>query len=335
MSETASSARLNVAYLDASLIDVPDGLDRWTGSALDLQLMKSLEHVGPLEPIGVVDLENGRYQLAYGSRRLGAWKASPFLREKEIPAIVVPLDDALRGTLDENTVRRQLSTTERAKLAKHALGLASDANMSQREVAKHLGMSENRLSMLTKAWGNELIWARVLAGDLPVDAAIGLAGLPAENVAEFLADLDTRRPRPSVREISHLAREWMGHALDAEFTGDDMRERAPGLVEHFLRRSPIGEGLRVRVAWDRDDRSAALTLHLPLVNVTTEYVRRLIDEARSPVDAAPATEKDDAPADADGNLAATPATTAEAPSDGATDPIPVGASADPVAAAAS
>lgn len=74
-------------------------------------LAASIKHLGLLHPI-VIDAE---HHLIAGQRRLEACKS---LGWDQVPVHVVPLEDILRGELDENVLRQDFTPSEKYKIAK-------------------------------------------------------------------------------------------------------------------------------------------------------------------------------------------------------------------------
>jgi ParB/RepB/Spo0J family partition protein len=191
-----SNAPELVKFIPASAITVPDALNRWTGGKADMDLMKSIETQGLLQPIGVYGSDETGYTLSWGSRRYGSWTSSPFLQSRPIPAMVVPASAAMRGTLDENSFRRQLTALDKARVAKYALETTGNEDMTMHDLADIVGLSATRVANLRRVWQAPELWGRVNSdAGFPLEAAITLSALPAQRRAAFLANLDTNFPK--------------------------------------------------------------------------------------------------------------------------------------------
>ncbi len=104
-------------------------------------LVDSIGLKGVLQPI-VVRPSGSRYEVVIGSRRLAAAKKCGL---DTIPAIVREMDDreALIESLTENLQR---NTLEPSDLGQAVYLLRSTFAMTQKEVAKHLGLGQSRIS---------------------------------------------------------------------------------------------------------------------------------------------------------------------------------------------
>lgn len=151
-----------VVELDPAAIDGSFIRDRLDGDAAeDGDLVKSIEHNGQEVPILVrqhPELE-GRYQVAYGHRRLRAIR----LLKRKVRAVVRPLtDDQLvvaQGI--ENTARKDLSYIERAVFASgletHGFGrdvIMQALSTDKTELSKLLSVAKSVPSSIVKAIGS-------------------------------------------------------------------------------------------------------------------------------------------------------------------------------------
>lgn len=98
-------------------------------------LAESIREHGVVQPIIVTKLEDGKYELIAGERRL---RASKLIGNKEIPAIVREANnqEKLELAIIENVQRHDLNAIEEAKAYKR---LSEEFNMTQEEIAKKLG----------------------------------------------------------------------------------------------------------------------------------------------------------------------------------------------------
>lgn len=124
-------------------------------------LRASIEAVGQTVPILVRrdPLQNDRYLLVYGRRRLEAVRQSD--RVTKVRAMIAAMDDsaAIRAQASENTARRDLSFIERALFAQE---LTESGFGTQSEVAEVLNVTKSAISMalsVARQIGRELAHA--------------------------------------------------------------------------------------------------------------------------------------------------------------------------------
>ncbi|WP_309085714.1 plasmid partitioning protein RepB [Chelativorans sp.] len=176
-----------VVELDPALIDSSIVRDRLEGEVLeDDDLVKSIEANGQEVPILVRQHPRfeGRYQVAYGHRRLQAVR----LLNRKVRAVVRPLtdDELVIAQGIENTARRDLSYIERAVFASslEARGFARSVIMQalstdKTELSKLLSVAKSVPDDLVKAIGAApatgrrrwLDLAEKLAGERPLKTA--------------------------------------------------------------------------------------------------------------------------------------------------------------------
>nr|WP_295833556.1 ParB/RepB/Spo0J family partition protein [uncultured Azospirillum sp.] len=108
-------------------------------------LQDSIARYGLLEPIGVLPLPNGLYQLAYGERRLRAIRA---LGQPTITAVVLDADTPTDEiALVENLLRSDLSPFE---VADGFAQIMASRGWSQGDISKHLGVAKSEVSRTLK-----------------------------------------------------------------------------------------------------------------------------------------------------------------------------------------
>lgn len=110
------------------------------------ELADSIKSMGVLQPILVVQQDNGRYKLVAGHRRTRAAKLAGL---SEIPAVIRDTDDpgnTLAAQIVENVQRQKLSP---ADLCNALLRLKKDFNLSIDEIAKRIGRH--------RSWVNKII----------------------------------------------------------------------------------------------------------------------------------------------------------------------------------
>ena len=277
-----------IEFVDVWKIVIHAALNRWTGSPADLDMMHSIETQGMYQPPGVYPNPDGTYTLAWGSRRVEAWKHSPILRDRLIPVVMVEPARALRGTLDENGMRRQLSSLDKARYAKFALENSQEQALAQQEIALSLGVSEAWLSNVKKAAEHTALWERVAEKKFPVSSAIEIASLPQAEITAFLATLDRDHKKATRAEIRELVREWQGVGVTAKFSGTHLPPVAPELVRTLLAESPGTGNLDFSVEWATKNDTAAVVVRLPYSESMAGQARQVLEKARG-MAAAPAT----------------------------------------------
>lgn len=154
------------------------------------QLATSIAQYGLLQPITVLPLEDGNYQLVAGERRLLACRK---LRMQEVPAILTSMDEERSSALAlvENIQRCDLNFFEEAVAIRKLMKMGG---YTQQAVAQKLGKNQSTVA-------NKL---RLLQFSDPVREAILNAGL-TERHARALLNLNGRGDElllQAVREIT-------------------------------------------------------------------------------------------------------------------------------------
>ena len=118
---------------------------QFDATALDA-LAGSIGSVGLLQPLIVRPLDDGRYELVAGERRLRAAQKAGIDR---VPAVVrsSPEDERLQAALIENMVREDLNPVEEARAC---AALVDDLGISKEELARRVGRSRAAISNLIR-----------------------------------------------------------------------------------------------------------------------------------------------------------------------------------------
>ncbi|MDB5757219.1 MAG: ParB family protein [Burkholderia sp.] len=111
-------------------------------------LANSIEESGLISPITVRPIENGRYELIGGERRL---RAHQILGRQTIPGFVISdisATDAAIGALADNDAKRSLCDYERGKAYKRALTMQTETGkpITQGSLARRIGVSDATVS---------------------------------------------------------------------------------------------------------------------------------------------------------------------------------------------
>ena len=111
-------------------------------------LANSIEESGLISPITVRPIENGRYELIGGERRV---RAHQILGRQTIPGFVISdisATDAAIGALADNDAKRSLCDYERGKAYKRALAMQTETGkpITQGSLARRIGVSDATVS---------------------------------------------------------------------------------------------------------------------------------------------------------------------------------------------
>src|SRR5262249_5947586 len=139
-------AALNIQQIEVNLIVEDADQPRKHHSEESLQgLADSIRQHGMLNPITVTPLHNvNRFRIVTGERR---WRAAQMAHLETIPCIVGEMEPEERLTqqLIENLQREDLQPLEKARAIQH---VRNALNLTNREIARRLGLSERAVSYL-------------------------------------------------------------------------------------------------------------------------------------------------------------------------------------------
>lgn len=198
----------------------------------------SIRDMGVLQPIVVRPLEDERFELIAGERRLRASRLAGLTR---IPAIVRHTDDAdlLKEALVENIHRVQLNPLEEGAAYQQLL---DDFGVTQEELAQRLGKSRPAISNAMRLLSlPPAVQRRVAAGVLSAGHAKALLAVEGRTEQERLADRVVAEGL-SVRATEEIVRlKMLGRSGDdsparpsgpaASGHGGGRRISAPGLID--------------------------------------------------------------------------------------------------------
>ena len=215
-------------------------------------LAASIRDVGVLQPIVVRPLDDDRYELVAGERRLRASKLAGLTR---VPAVVRHTDDGdlLKEALIENIHRVQLNPLEEAAAYQQLL---EDFGVTQEELAQRLGKSRPTISNALRLLSlPPAVQRKVAAGVLSAGHAKAIAAIGDRADQERLADrivsegLSVRATEEVVR-LRYLDPEddpdgpSTGTAAAPPSTPSRKRLSAPGLIDL---QHDLSDALRARV----------------------------------------------------------------------------------------
>jgi ParB family chromosome partitioning protein len=172
---------MQLLYLDPQQLETdPDGVREDPGDVAGLAA--TIAERGLLQPLGVVDLGNGRYRVVYGGRRRAA---ALHLGMEQVPCVVLASDDPdlLLRQLIENVQRQDLNDVEQAR---------AYARLRARLAEQHGKLPENDL--------DELVGQAVGLSGRTIRRYVGLLDL-ADEVQQML-----RRGELNVTQAQHLRR---------------------------------------------------------------------------------------------------------------------------------
>ncbi len=220
-------------------------------------LARSIRERGVIQPVLVRPLEDGRYQLVAGERRL---RASRLAGAATIPALVQDLDDdeSLVIALVENSQRADLGPLEEARAFQ---SLIEEFDLTQDEVARRVGRSRpavaNSLRLLKLP---ESVQKDLAAGRLTAGHARALLTVEGDAARKNLGEEIVRRGL-NVRDTENAAREH-GPAPRAARVDPDLARMETDLGRSLgtrvrLRTQSGGRG-RIEIEFYSDDDLARL-----------------------------------------------------------------------------
>ena len=246
------------------------------------QLATSLLDVGVLQPLVVRPLEDDRFELVAGERRLRAAIAAGL---PTVPAIVRATEDAdlLKEALVENIHRVQLNPLEEAAAYQQLL---DDFGVTQEELASRLGRSRPTISNTIRLLSLPApVQRRIAAGVITAGHAKALLSLSSGATQQRLAD------RIVAEGLSVRATEEAARLLqDEEPTegegggrsgggGARTRLQVPGLVEL---QDDLSDALEARVRISMGAKKGKLTVEFLSVDDLERIVGVIADGLGAP-----------------------------------------------------
>ena len=245
------------------------------------QLATSLLDVGVLQPLVVRPLEDDRYELVAGERRLRAAIAAGL---PTVPAIVRATEDAdlLKEALVENIHRVQLNPLEEAAAYQQLL---DDFGVTQEELAARLGRSRPTISNTIRLLSLPApVQRRIAAGVITAGHAKALLSLASGATQQRLAD------RIVAEGLSVRATEEAARLLQDEETtetsgggrsggGGRQRLQVPGLVEL---QDDLSDALEARVRISMGAKKGKLTVEFLSVDDLERIVGVIADGLGAP-----------------------------------------------------
>ncbi len=216
---------MEVLQIETKLISEDPMQPRKHHSEESLQgLADSIRQHGMLSPITVTQsTESGRYRIVTGERR---WRAAKLAKMAEVPCVVKEVDDDERITVQliENLQREDLQPLEKAKAILH---VKNTINLTNRELARRLGLSERTIGYLLDllALPEDIGEAVVSSPNRPSDGQV------TEKHARFLKQLN-ENPELQTAVVDRIR----GDKLNSEDTGNLVRalKKRPDKVKEIL-----------------------------------------------------------------------------------------------------
>lgn len=175
----------SIRKIDLSLIHITDNIRKKYDKDYIERLAKSIKRDGLLQPIGVVENEDGTYNMLYGFCR---YKAHELLVEKgepfnQIPAVITT-GDPIIIQLIENIHRKNLTPEE----YENALQMLIDKGMSQKEISERLNIRITRISDALAARKERLKLQEkgIDTSEVSTSAIAQVRGVPEEKKAEVV-----------------------------------------------------------------------------------------------------------------------------------------------------
>jgi ParB family transcriptional regulator, chromosome partitioning protein len=235
-------------------------------------LAVSIRDVGVLQPIVVRPLEEGRFELIAGERRLRASRKAGLT---SVPAVVRHTEDGdlLKEALVENIHRVQLNPLEEAAAYQQLL---EEFGFTQEELAAKLGRSRPAISNAIRLLGLPSgVQRRVASGVLSAGHAKALLAIPDPALQERLAERVVREGM-SVRATEELVRLRLLDDEDAPPSAPTPRRKvvAPGLVEL---QDDLSDALMARVRISMGTRKGKLQIEFGSVDDLERIVGVIAD----------------------------------------------------------
>ncbi len=227
------------------------------------QLATSIAQYGLLQPITVLQLEDGNYQLVAGERRLLACRK---LKMQEVPAILTSMDEERSSALAliENIQRCDLNFFEEALAIQKLMKMVGH---TQQAVAKKLGKTQSTVA-------NKL---RLLQFSRPVQEAILQANL-TERHARALLNLNEQGDEVLLKAIQAIAEKEMNVSQTekyiAQLMGKETKPKEKGLfvvkdlkiflntIDKALETMKLS-GIQANTQMQENEDEVVYTIHIP------------------------------------------------------------------------
>ncbi len=178
------------------------------------ELSESIKEHGVIQPILVTKIDNNKYELIAGERRL---QASKLAGKKEIPAIIrlATSQEKLELALVENIQRHNLNPIEEAKAYKK---LQIEFSLTQEEVSKKAGKSRSAIANITRLLELPIeIQRGIIEGKITEGHARAILGIENPEKQRALYELILKN-NLTVRDVENKVKEVTIHTHKRKMT---------------------------------------------------------------------------------------------------------------------
>jgi len=216
-----------------------------------LELSESIKHLGVIQPITVRKLENGRYQLISGERRLRAAKLAGLT---SIPAFIrdVSETEILQLALVENIQREDLNAIDVAIALEK---LIEEYNLTQEQLSEKIGKNRATIANFLRLLKLPVeVQAAIREGKISMGHARALINLPSIELQLEITEKIIQNDL-SVRQVEELVRK-----LQEEKDKKIVKEDAP-LPSSLKRIQDVIESHGLKLKIKHQKRKGSITIH--------------------------------------------------------------------------
>jgi len=216
-----------------------------------LELSESIKHLGVIQPITVRKLENGRYQLISGERRLRAAKLAGLT---SIPAFIrdVSETEILQLALVENIQREDLNAIDVAIALEK---LIEEYNLTQEQLSEKIGKNRATIANFLRLLKLPVeVQAAIREGKISMGHARALINLPSIELQLEITEKIIQNDL-SVRQIEELVRK-----LQEKKDKKIVKEDAP-LPSSLKRIQDVIESQGLKLKIKHQKRKGSITIH--------------------------------------------------------------------------
>ncbi len=266
--DSGSAASNGVQEVEVALIEPNPFQPRsdYNHEALE-ELKESIREKGIIQPILVRPLDDGRYQVVAGERRL---RAAIALGLKTVPIRVREVasnEEMLELALIENVQRENLNPIE---LARGYQRLIDECNLTQEEVAKKIGKDRTTIANLLRLLKlPEKIQDSLRNGEIKEGHARALLGVEDPDVQDRIWR-KTVKEQLSVRKVEQLVRK-------CNQPTDEAAEVRPKRTRKMLYISRFEEALREKLGTQVKIRTRKEGGSIEIVYYSLEDLERLME----------------------------------------------------------
>jgi ParB family chromosome partitioning protein len=216
-----------------------------------LELSESIKHLGVIQPITVRKLENGRYQLISGERRLRAAKLAGLT---SIPAFIRDASETeiLQLALVENIQREDLNAIDVAIALEK---LIEEYNLTQEQLSEKIGKNRATIANFLRLLKLPVeVQAAIREGKISMGHARALINLPSIELQLEITEKIIQNDL-SVRQVEELVRK-----LQEKKDKKIVKEDAP-LPPSLKRIQDVIESQGLKLKIKHQKRKGSITIH--------------------------------------------------------------------------